>query len=88
LNLKKHELQERKKIEEANSSEPPKPELILKTRNPWNHILELDQEVQFPINLILKDKIRKKYQFKKFIKEKRIKIVIKERGLNLTRKKT
>jgi hypothetical protein len=23
-----------KKIEEANSSEPPKPELILKTRNP------------------------------------------------------
>jgi hypothetical protein len=34
LNLKKHELQERKKIEEANSSEPPKPELILKTRNP------------------------------------------------------
>jgi hypothetical protein len=35
LNLKKHELQERKKkIEEANSSEPPKLELILKTRNP------------------------------------------------------
>ena len=62
-----------KKIEEANSSEPPKPELILKTRNPWNHILELDQEVQFPINLILKDKIRKNINLKNLSKKKELK---------------
>jgi hypothetical protein len=62
-----------KKIKEANSSEPPKLELILKTRNPWTHILELDQEVHFLNNLILKDKIRKNINLKNLSKKKELK---------------
>jgi hypothetical protein len=35
--------------------------LISKTRNSLNSRLELDQETQFPINLVLKNEIIKKH---------------------------
>jgi hypothetical protein len=57
----------KEKKEKANLVEPPKPELISKTRNPWNPRLGLNQEAQLLTNLMLNDE---KNQFKKFIKLK------------------
>jgi hypothetical protein len=56
---KKNELKIRRK-KRANLSESLKPELISKIHNPWNSRPELDQEDQFPTNLMLNDEIIKK----------------------------
>jgi len=45
--------------------------LISQTYNPWNPRSRLNRETQFPINLMLKDEI-KKYQFLNFSKQKEI----------------
>jgi hypothetical protein len=50
----------KKKRKKANSRKFPKPRLIFQVHNPWNHIPGLNQEAQFPINLIFKDEIGKK----------------------------
>jgi hypothetical protein len=55
---------------QANSDEHLKLKLVYITRN--REILDpgLIQEAEFPTNLMLKDEIKKKYQFKKFAKVK------------------
>jgi hypothetical protein len=58
----------KEKKQKANIGEPPKPQLISKTRNPWNPRLGLNQETQLLTNLMLNDE---KNQFKKFIKLKK-----------------
>jgi len=40
--------------------------LISQTHNPWNLRSELNRETQFPINLMLKDEIKKILIFKIF----------------------
>jgi len=64
--IKKYEL--KKKKNQANPSKSPKHKLILQTFN---------QEIQFPINFIFKDRIEKNYEMKKiskFFKNKNKKI--------------
>jgi len=58
----KHELKRSKKYKtkQENPRESPKLELIFQTHNPWNHRPRFNQEVQFPTNLLLNDKIQKK----------------------------
>jgi hypothetical protein len=56
---KKNELKIRRK-KQANLSESLKPELISKIHNLWNSRPELDQEAQFPTNLMLNDEIIRK----------------------------
>jgi hypothetical protein len=48
--------------------------LIFQTRNLWNSKLRFNQEAYFSTNLMLKDKIRKIFKSKKFVKVKKIKI--------------
>jgi len=59
----KHELKRSKKYKtkQANPKESPKLGLIFQIHNPWNPRSRLNQEVQFPTNLLLNDKIEKKY---------------------------
>ena len=47
-----------------NLSESLKPRLIIQTRNSLNLIFELNEEIQFTTNFILKDEIGKKIKFK------------------------
>ena len=63
----------KKKQNQANLDESSTLGLISQTCNPWNPKLGLNQEAQFPSNLILKDEIRKN-QFRKFYKVKKIAI--------------
>jgi hypothetical protein len=58
----------KKRKKQANSGEPSKPWLISQTFNLLNSRLRLNQESQFPTNLILNDEIKKIYQFKKISK--------------------
>jgi len=52
----------------ADLGESPNFELIFQNHNMWNLISGLNQEVQFPINLTFKDKIKKKNKSKKLVK--------------------
>jgi len=67
--LKEHENKKRKK--QANLGKSRRPKLISRTCNPWNPRSILNQEAQFLTNLMLNDKIEKKYKFKKFVKVKK-----------------
>ena len=62
---KKYELKGKKILVESFKSR-----LISQTRNPWNPRSGFNRETQFPINLILKDEIKKILIFK-FFKAKR-----------------
>jgi hypothetical protein len=50
-----------KRKKKANLGEPFKSQLVSKTHNSWNPRPELNQEAQFPTNLMFKDEIEKKY---------------------------
>jgi len=42
---------------QVSTDESFKPKLVFQNHNSWNHRLDLNEEAQFSINLILKDKI-------------------------------
>jgi hypothetical protein len=48
--------------------------LIFQTRNPWNSKLGFNKKTYFPINLMLKDVIKKYLNLKKIKKVKQIAI--------------
>jgi len=50
-----------KRKKKENLGEPFKSQLVSKTHNSWNPRPELNQEAQFPTNLMFKDEIEKKY---------------------------
>jgi hypothetical protein len=71
MKLKKNmRLRKEIKKNQANSSEPPKPGLILKTHNLWKPKLGLNQETQFLTNITLNDEIKKTINLKKLPKWK------------------
>ena len=50
----------RGKKTQVNLGEPPKPGIVTKIHNFWNSRSELNQEVQFSLNLKLNNEIKKK----------------------------
>jgi len=66
---KKTSLRKREKEHRAKPENFSKLWLIFQTCNSWNS--KFNQEVQFPINLILRDETWKKNQFKKITKVKK-----------------